>query len=189
MSEFRNTYPKKGRIWFQLGALVGLCISVSLLVLLVFVVSAECERWTEFLFCVVLTSPWIICGFLFFASYLFFTNERIRIDADALYVKYSILPWKRIPWDSLKGIYLCNYIVNSRTVAFGWPVICCVRHHEKEGLLNCRWKMYSMLHLFGVVTMNDSNEVRAAFEACCPLPIQDYRMKLNYRLPENEIIR
>lgn len=189
MREFRNTYPRKGRIWFQLGALVGLCISVSLLVLLVFVVSAECEGWTEFLSCFVLTLPLILCGFLLFVSYLFFAYEKIQIDTDGLHVKYSILPWKRIPWDSLKGIYLCNYIVNSRAVTFGWPVICCVRHHEKEGLLNCRWKMYSLFHLFGVVTISNSNEVRAGLEACCPLPIQDHRMKMNYRLPENEIIR
>ena len=189
MNEFRNTYPREGRIWIKFGALLGLCISVSLFVLLIFVVSVECEGWTEFLSCLVLTSPLILCGFLLFVSYLLFADEKIRIDADGLHVKYSILPWKRIPWDSLKGIYLCNYIVNSRAVTFGWPVICCVRHHEKERLLNCRWKMYSLLHLFGIVTINDSNEVRAVLQACCPLPIQDYRMKLNYRLPDEQALK
>lgn len=188
MMEYLNTYPRKAKILYSLRGFIGLCISTALLALLFLKVAAECESWVEYAFCVLLVSPWVVYGCGCILSYLFFTHEKIRINTDGLYVKYWLLPWKKIEWDSLKGIYLCHYIENSRVWVYGWPVICCVNHREKEGLLNCRWKMYKLLHLFSVVTISDSEAIRNAFEEYCPMPIQDIRKKMNYCLLDEQIL-
>lgn len=185
--EYLNAYPKKRRGLYLLKAIFGICMSVALIAFLFFVVAEQCRDWMEFAVCFLLLLPWIMYGSASFVSFAAFTNERIRIDSSGLYVKYSIFPWKRMDWDAMKGVYLCHYIVSEKRCVYGWPVICCVKANEKEGL-NGRWKMYRLFHLFSVVTIDDQEELRCAFEECSPLPIIDLRAKRDYRLREDQII-
>lgn len=118
-------------------------------------------------------------GFAYFV--IAYMGMRFTVDGEGVGVRYPFLRRRVIPWTELQQVCICNEIIHARNFHTGRPVICFVKKGEKEGFFG-RWKMRSIFHLFGVVTIDYTEENVDLVKTHCPFAIVDIRHRFDYRI-------
>ena len=180
VEEYRNKIgtKEKALLFALLSIFLGIALAAAALIIWVWLSSGKSIAALLVTFFIPVLWIGVCLGYAYYiAAYM---GMRFTVDREGVGVRYPFFARRLIRWEDMQQVCICNEIAVSRQIRMGRPVICFVRKGEKEGVFSGRWKMRSIFHLFGVVTIDYTQDFLDLVKKNCPFEVVDIRGRRTY---------